>query len=384
MHDLDAEILQPLPARRAFECAVGTAGALGIGRPEHHHLGFLHEIFDQAVGFGLPEAHAVAVMVHRAPVPALPAVGIVDHAGIADGVEELVRSADVVADIAPGMVRAVVGDDRALAVLGLDALDLGCDQVERLIPADAHIARNAAVLQVALALGVEIDAFHRMQQPMRRIDRRFRAQRVRRDAGLARRREALAARLDRPGRRVALAEFDRRQAHDLVVLDINEKRPAVGVADETPGAVRHPGAVHPAGALHHRERLREPDDQLLGPLGLEVEILHRLDPLELIDPGSEQARAERGRCDRDRDLRFRMQAAPRQYLPVAEGEMAPDIAVESADLRGEIPFRDPLRIRRMLARLVAKHYQHAEQQGGKFECAQAHVRVPRVSGFLPR
>ena len=55
----------------------------------------------------------------------------------------------------------------------LHALDLAGDDVERLVPADALVARLAAVLRIALAVRVEIDALHRVSRRSLRIDDRL-------------------------------------------------------------------------------------------------------------------------------------------------------------------------------------------------------------------
>src|SRR6185312_12942390 len=103
----ELRVLQPLPAHRAFLRAVGAARRFGIGRPEHDHVAILQTVLDRAVGFGLADAQRMAPMMHRAPIPAFPAVGIVMHGGVADGVLEAVERREVVADIAPGMMRAM-------------------------------------------------------------------------------------------------------------------------------------------------------------------------------------------------------------------------------------------------------------------------------------
>ena len=73
----------------------------------------------------------------------------------------------------PTVVRAVPDresrPDRTLRL----PLDLVGDHVERLIPADAHVAGLAAVLRIALAVGIEVDALHRMQQALVGIDHRL-------------------------------------------------------------------------------------------------------------------------------------------------------------------------------------------------------------------
>src|SRR5450759_2985292 len=90
VHDLDAELLQPLPAHRAFLRAIGAAGGFGIGGPEHDHLAVLQQILDGAVSFTLADAHRVAPVVRGAPVPAFPAVRVMVDGRVADGIGETI------------------------------------------------------------------------------------------------------------------------------------------------------------------------------------------------------------------------------------------------------------------------------------------------------
>ena len=77
-HHLDAELLHPVAPRRALEGGVdAAAGGLGVGRPEDDHLGVLERVLEEVVLLGDAEAMAVAPHRHGAPVPPLPAVGVV-------------------------------------------------------------------------------------------------------------------------------------------------------------------------------------------------------------------------------------------------------------------------------------------------------------------
>jgi hypothetical protein len=167
----------------------------------------------------------------RAPVPAFPAVRVVMDLGHADRVFEFAQRAQVVADVAPRVMRRVAARDRAVAVHRLLPRDLVRDDVERFIPADALVTRDAAVLRIALAVRIEIDALHRIEDPVGRVDRRFDGLAVRGERRLTRRRELLPFRLDRPRLRIVVVELDRRHADDLAVLDVDEQRSAVRHVD---------------------------------------------------------------------------------------------------------------------------------------------------------
>src|ERR1700733_16081839 len=110
---------------------------------------------------------------HRAPIPALPRIWIVMDARHADGVGEPEQRGKIVTDIAPGVMRALREGDRARAVFALLPLDLGGDDPDRLVPGDAHVAGLAAILRIALAVRIEVDPLHRVEQAVRRIDDRF-------------------------------------------------------------------------------------------------------------------------------------------------------------------------------------------------------------------
>ncbi len=189
------------------------------------------------------------------------------HARHADRVGEAEQRREVVADIAPGVVRAVRDRDGAGAVLALLALDLVGDELDRLLPGDAHVAGLAAVLRIALAVRIEVDALHRIEQPVGRIDDRLGVLPVRRQRGLARRRELHALGLDGPRRAVVLGEIDRRHAHDLAVLDVDEDRPAIGHVAIAHGAVVACACrtCRPTRLAHHHG-LREPVGEVLRPV----------------------------------------------------------------------------------------------------------------------
>ncbi len=292
--DLDPElgILQPLPAHGAFLRPVGTGGGFGVGGPEHDHVAVLQTVLDRAVGLRLADAQRVAPVMHRAPVPAFPGIRIVVNARETDRVAEAEQRGEVVADIAPGVMRTMRHRDGARAVVALHPFDLAGHEVERLLPGDARITGLAAVLRIARAVRIEIDALHRVEQPVGRIDHRLAVLTVRRQRGLARRRQLQAARLDRPGRAVVLAEIDRRGADDLAVLDEDEQRPAVRHVAIAHGAVAHARAELEAGRHARHDGLGEPVDEIIRPLDGEVELLLRVDLVEPIDRRRQEIGAE--------------------------------------------------------------------------------------------
>src|SRR5262249_48190097 len=150
VNHLDAElgVLEPLAADGALLRPVGTTGRFRISRPEYDHVAVLQAVLDRAVGLRLADAQWIAPMMDRAPVPALPAIGIVMYLGIADGIAEAMQGGEIVADIAPGMMRAVGYRHHAGAIRALKPLNFGRDKIERLVPRNPHIAGLAAIVRI--------------------------------------------------------------------------------------------------------------------------------------------------------------------------------------------------------------------------------------------
>ena len=297
----------------------------------------------------------------RAPVPAFPAVGVVVHLRHADRVLELAQRGEVVADVAPRVMRRVAARDRAVAVHRLLPRDLVRDDVERFVPADALVTGDAAVLRVALAVRVEVDSLHRIQDPVRRIDGRLDGLAVRGERSPARRRELLAFRFDRPRLRVAVVEIDRRHAHDLAVLDVDEQRSAVGHVDVARLAATGVDAVTPTGLQHRLEREHEPDGFVLRPVERHAEALGRIDPAELVVRVREDLQPEPGALDRDDDVGIRVDARARADFSVLDDVMAAGPCLDS-DLSREVLLLEPLAECRMAPGGVLHRERDAVQQ----------------------
>ena len=384
MDDLDPEpgVLEPLPAHRTFLRAVGPAGGVGVGRPEHDHVAVLQAVLDRAVGLRLADAQRVAPVVRRTPVPALPAIRVVMDGGVSDRVAEAVERGEVVADVAPGVMRAVADGHGTRPMLALDALDLGGGDIERLVPRDALVAGDAALFRVARAVGIEIDPLHRVQQPVGRVDDRLAVLPVRRQRGLTRRRELHPARLDRPRLGVAVLELDRRRANDLAVLDVDEQRPAVGHIAVAHGAIDHARPDLPARGLAQHQRLGEPVGEVFRAVDGQLEVLLGVDLVEPIDGGHQQLDAQTSGLEAERDVGVLVQAAPRAHLAIAQREPAADLFVAGDDLRHQVALFEPRSEWGMAACLVAEELRQTEQDERKLQGRHEHAKPPWVLGLV--
>ena len=107
MNHLDPELPGPLTANSSFECCVGATRRFGVAGPKHDHLAILETVPDLTVGFESPVSHAVAIVVHRTPIPPFPAVRIDHHLGVTDSIHESKVRTYVIAHVTPGVVRTV-------------------------------------------------------------------------------------------------------------------------------------------------------------------------------------------------------------------------------------------------------------------------------------
>ncbi len=161
-----------------------------------------------------------------APPPAFPAVRLADLQGEAAPLAQQLATGAVAGlhDLVLTVLVALV-EQRGGAVLRLDALHLAGDDVERLFPGDALVLAHAAVLGVALAVGVEVDAHHRVADAGRRVDALLVGDAVRRDERLHARLEGRTPDLHLPGvhvfGRVLPVVVHGADADDLAVLHIH-------------------------------------------------------------------------------------------------------------------------------------------------------------------
>ncbi len=270
-------------------------------------------------------------------------------------------------------MRAVREGDGAWAVFAFLPLDLVGDELDRLVPRDAHVTRLAAVLWIALAVRIVIDALHRVEQAIRRIDDGFRILPVRRQRGLARRRQLHALGLDGPRRAVFLGQVDRRHADDFAVLDVDEDRPAVGHVAIARDAALELLAVFEPGRLAQHQGLREPVGQIFRAVDGEIEILLRVDLVEPVDRRHQQPGADLGVLEHQLDVGLFVQAGAGRDHAVVERVPAADLLVARHDLRHEIVLFHPRLEFRVPPRCVFEESRHTEQDDGQLHRGKCHV-----------
>ena len=141
---------------------VHVRGAVGVHRPEDDLFGVLERVLQKFGLLAMPETPPVAPGVGRAPVPALPAVGVVEAHAVAQDVEEAPQRAQLVVEEAPVVVRGGHGRDGRRSVGLTDARDLTGDQVQGLVPGDALVFVLTAQFGMPLPVGIEVLALERV------------------------------------------------------------------------------------------------------------------------------------------------------------------------------------------------------------------------------
>ena len=224
-HELDAQLLHPMPPDEVVLAAVHIGGAVGVYRPEDYLLGVLERVLQQFGLLAVTQAPPVAPGVSGAPVPAFPAVRVVQALAVAQDVEEPAQRAQLVVQEAPVVVRRGHSGDSRRPVLLADAGHLAGHQVKSLVPADALVLVLAPHLRMAIAVGVEVLALHGVLHAVG-VDPRPLRHLVALQRGLARRRELATTRLDGPRGCVGLVKDYGPHLGDDAVLDVNPHRPA--------------------------------------------------------------------------------------------------------------------------------------------------------------
>ena len=226
---LDAQLGPPVAeTARQLALPAPRRGFL-IAAPEKEQLGVLGDVVEQVALHPLADRLA-APEVLASPPPAFPAVGLtVLLREAAPQAEQLAAGAMAgLHDLVLSVLVALVENSRGTVLL-LDAIHLADDDVKRLVPGDALKLADAAVLRVAVAVGVEVDTHHGVADPRRRIDALLVGDGVRRNQGFHAGLEGLAPHFHLPGVHILLRivlpiVVHRADTDDLAILDVHHRR----------------------------------------------------------------------------------------------------------------------------------------------------------------
>ena len=218
---------------------------LRVAAPEEQKVGVLGDVRVE-VGLRRHLADGLAAPdVLRAPEPALPRVHVAHLQGVAAHErEQPVRAAVARGDVLALAVHIGLAEHGLGAVGRLHAQELLCDDLRRLVPADADVFRLAAVFRMALAVRIPVHALQGVFHAVGRVHARLVAEAERRDRHAVGRLKCFAAGLYFPRVAVRLRVF-------LVVeIRADPRDPPVG-------------GVHLTGRAALRPHKGERDDVLL-------------------------------------------------------------------------------------------------------------------------
>ena len=167
---LDAGLRPEVQQAAGQLSAEAPGGGLGVAAPDQHHVAVLGDVLHHVVGGGHHADEALAPHVLGAPVPAFPAVRVPDLLGeAAHLVEEQGGAAVGSVDHLALAVAVALHQDGQRSVFLVHALDLGGDEVGRLVPGDPHELALAPVLGVALAVGIPVHPLEGVLDPVGRV-----------------------------------------------------------------------------------------------------------------------------------------------------------------------------------------------------------------------
>ena len=165
-------------------------------------------------------------------MPAFPGVGVIAQLRVAQHVPETAEGTHLVLQQTEVSVRTGGAGDGSLAVGSVDTLDLALQQVESLVPGDALIAGLTTVLNVTLAVGIEVNTLHGVLDAVLGVDTGLHGAHVVTQRHLAGGSKGLAAGLDGPGLSVGIVKNDGAHLSDLAVLHVDENGTTNGAVSE--------------------------------------------------------------------------------------------------------------------------------------------------------
>ena len=229
---LHAQFLTPPAPTAAVLAVVTTGGGVGVDGPHDQQVGVLQSLFQHVEVVGDAQLPVVAPSVGSTPVPAFPGVGVIAQLRVAQHVPETAEGTHLVLQQTEVGVRTGGAGDGSLAVGGVDALDLALQQIESLVPGDALIAGLTTVLNVALAVGIEVNTLHGVLDAVLGVDTGLHGAHVVTQRHLAGGSKGLAAGLDGPGLSVGIVKNDGSHLSDLAVLHVDKHGTTNGAVSE--------------------------------------------------------------------------------------------------------------------------------------------------------
>ena len=156
---LDADVSEPIRDEARHLTTPAPRRGLGIAAPDKDGVGVLGDILDDVVGNGLHADGIHTPDMLGTPIPALPGVWLTSLLQKAARESQQVGLATMCSMDGLGLTVTIgLRVDGERTALVLDPLDLGRDDVAGLIPGDALVLGDAAVLRIALAVGIPVDA----------------------------------------------------------------------------------------------------------------------------------------------------------------------------------------------------------------------------------
>ena len=226
---LDADLGPEVADLRGHLAAPAPGRGLGVAAYADDGVGVLGDVPKQVGLISLLADRVHAPHVLGAPVPTLPGVRL---ASLQREASEQVHQMRVAAVATVHDFRLAVAvaltEHSGVAVRVYDAADLVGADLGGIVPADALVAADAAVLRIALAVGVPVDALQRIRHAVLRIHALLVADRKRRQRGDGAARERVAAHLQLPRVQlflgVLVVEMQRADARDAPVLHVDGRR----------------------------------------------------------------------------------------------------------------------------------------------------------------
>ncbi len=198
---LDTQFSVPVAHQAGQASAAETpGGGLGVGALADKHLGILGNIIVKiGAEFHVETDRFVAPDMLGAPVPSFPAIRITDLLGVTtEELHQVGGTAMSGINYFALPVPFCLETDAFRAIFFDNPLDFTDHHIQSLIPGDSHILAIAAVLGVPFSFGIPVHPLEGIENAVGRMNPFLVGDAMRRNRGLERRHEGLAARFILP------------------------------------------------------------------------------------------------------------------------------------------------------------------------------------------